>query len=284
MIDGSVVPNDHVVAAIRKLLNQEFVDYGYIKVTHYLKKRLGYLINKKKVYRLMKGNKLLNSSRVVDRSPRLWVEDLVPNPTRCFEHLEIDIKYIYVAGTRTNIMQLSVLDVKTRYVLGYSQGYSIKQDDVIRLFNKIFATIRLPASYYVRSDNGSQFVAGRVRKFFESQSGATHEFTKPATPQQNAHIEGFHSIIHRVICQRFYFDDFKELQNTMLRFIKFYNTDRIHSGIDYESPLNEIHKTRPNFKPKWVADYSNEKPLISNQLQGLELEEDAKQRQNHYIT
>lgn len=150
MTDGRVVPNDQVVAAIRKLLNQEFVDYGYIKVTHYLKKRLGYLINKKKVYRLMKEHKLLNSRRKVDRSPRLWVEDLVPNPTGCFDHLEIDIKYIYVGGTRSNILQLTVLDVKTRYVLGYCQGYSIKQDDVIRLFNKIFATIRFPTSYYVR--------------------------------------------------------------------------------------------------------------------------------------
>jgi transposase InsO family protein len=284
MKDGSVVPNDQVVADIRKLLNQEFVDYGYIKVTHYLNKRLGYLINRKKVYRLMKEHKLLNSRRVVDRSPRLWVEDLVPDPQGCFEHLEIDIKYIYVAGTRTNILQLTVIDVKTRYVLGYCQGYSIKYDDVIRLFNKIFAIIRLPKSYYVRSDNGSQFVAGEVRKFFEFQSGATHEFTKPATPQQNAHIEAFHSIINRVICQRFYFDDFKELKNTMQRFIKFYNTDRIHSGIDYESPLHEIRKTRPNFKPVWVADYSNDNPLLSNQLQGLALEEDAKQEKNHYIT
>ena len=56
MRDGSVVPNDHVVAAIRKLLNQEFVDYGYIKVTHYLTKRLGYLINKKKVYQVDEGS------------------------------------------------------------------------------------------------------------------------------------------------------------------------------------------------------------------------------------
>jgi len=41
MTDGRVVANDQVVAAIRKLLNQEFVEYGYIKVTHYLNKRLG---------------------------------------------------------------------------------------------------------------------------------------------------------------------------------------------------------------------------------------------------
>jgi len=70
----------------------------------------------------------------------------------------------------------------------------------------------------------------------------------------------------------------------MQRFIKFYNTDRIHSGIGYESPLHEIRKTRPNFKPVWVADYSNENPQLSNQLVGFALEEDATQGQNHYIT
>ncbi len=58
--DGKTVPNEDVVAEIRQLLEHEFVDYGYIKVSHWLRKRRGYLINKKKVYRLMKEHKLLN--------------------------------------------------------------------------------------------------------------------------------------------------------------------------------------------------------------------------------
>ena len=41
------------------LLGREFVCYGYRKVCKYLQ-RSGYIINRKKVFRLMKENNLLN--------------------------------------------------------------------------------------------------------------------------------------------------------------------------------------------------------------------------------
>ena len=281
-LDGELVTNDVVVSEIRSLLNHEFVDYGYIKVAHWLRKRRGYLINKKKVFRLMRENKLLNAKQKIQRAPRLWVEELVPQPDGVFEHLEIDIKYIHIHGTRRNIMQLSVLDVKSRYVLGYVQRMSIKQQDVIRLFKKIFSIIAFPKSYFIRCDNGSQFVAIEVRKYFNQCSGAHQEFTRPCTPEQNGHIEAFHSIIQRTLCQRFQFDDFEDLKSVMARFIAFYNTDRIHSGIGYECPLFEIRKTRPAFKAVWIVDYPNDNPLLSYQDEGLALGEDTVSTQLKY--
>ena len=267
--DGTTVTNEAVVAEIKQLLEHEFVEYGYIKVSHWLRKRRGYLINKKKVYRLMKEHKLLTVKRRIERQHRLWVQDLVPQPDGIFEHLEIDIKYIYIDGTRQNMMQVTVLDVKSRYVLGYIQGKRIGHRDVITLFEKIFAIIKFPVSFFIRCDNGSQFVAHQVRSFFNQRSGAKQEFTRPSTPEQNGHIEAFHSIIQRTICQRFEFESENDLKETMARFIKFYNTDRIHSGIDYECPLFEIRKHRPDFKAVWVADYSGGNPLIGHQSEGL---------------
>lgn len=271
--DGRSVSNEIVLDEIRTLLRHEFVDYGYIKITYWLRKRRGYIINKKKVYRMMKENNLLNTSRKIERQPRLWVTELVPQPDGIFEHLEVDIKYIHVSGSWRNVMQMTVLDIRSRYVLGYTQGYRISQHDVIRLFEQIFSKIEFPSSYYIRCDNGSQFVAQRVRSFFEQRSGAKQEFTRPATPEQNGHIEAFHSIIQRTLCDRFYFDDFADLSATMERFIQFYNTDRIHSGIDYECPLYEVRKYRPKFKPDWVVDYSGDNPLLRHQIEGLALEE-----------
>lgn len=283
-VDGSVVSNDEVVDQIRTLLAHEFVDYGYIKVTHWLRKRQGYLINKKKVYRLMRTHKLLNTKLTRLKQARLWVQELVPQPDGIFEHLEIDIKYVHIHGTRRNAMQLSVLDVKSRYVLGYTLDHNIRKEEVIRLFEKIFSIIEFPQTYFIRCDNGSQFVAKEVRRFFEQRSGAQQEFTRPSTPEQNGHIEAFHSIIQRTICYRFQFENFTELQNTMARFIKFYNTDRIHSGINYECPLHEVRKCRPGFKPVWVADFSNDKSLLSNQFEGLAFGKGAVGRQIDYIT
>jgi putative transposase len=62
------------------------------------------------------------------------------------------------------------------------------------------------------------------------------EFTKPATPEQNAHIESYHSLMERAICRRYEFDTLEEMQLTYNRWIKFYNFERIHSGIQYLNP------------------------------------------------
>ena len=51
---GYQIDNEGIVKAIKYLLNLEFVDYGYVKVTHWLK-RHGLIINKKKVLRLMRS-------------------------------------------------------------------------------------------------------------------------------------------------------------------------------------------------------------------------------------
>ena len=47
---------------------------------------------------------------------------------------------------------------------------------------------------YVRCDNGAQFIAEMVQKYFKDKQ-VVQEFTKPATPQQNSHIQSYHSIM-----------------------------------------------------------------------------------------
>ena len=54
-----VMGNPIVVNDIRELLSGEFVCYGYKKTAKYLN-RHGYIINRKKVRRLMSENNLLN--------------------------------------------------------------------------------------------------------------------------------------------------------------------------------------------------------------------------------
>ena len=88
---------------------------------------------------------------------------------------------------------------------------------------------------YKRQDNGSQFIAEKVQSYFKGRN-VKQEFCKPATPEQNAHIESYHSILEKVICQRYEFENLLEAQNTFNRFVEFYNFERIHSGIGYQSP------------------------------------------------
>jgi transposase InsO family protein len=246
-IDGSIDSNAHVVEQIEALLVQEFVDYGYLKVTHWLRNEKHYVINKKKTYRLMKEHKLLNNKRLYPKADRLWVRELVPNPEQIFEHLEVDIKYIYVHGQRRNALQMSVIDVLSRWVMDYTIAWTMNKNHVVDLFDRIFYSYSTPDRVYIRNDNGSQFVAGLVRDYFEKLDGVNQEFTRPATPEQNAHIEAFHSIMDKHICQDYYLENLEHLKQLMDRFIRFYNEERIHSGVGFTSPLKYIKTISPGF-------------------------------------
>lgn len=239
--DGKFIPNQQVVSEIKQLLSHEFVDYGYLKVTHWLRQEKHYVINPKKVYRLMREAGLLFKSTPIKKSKRRWVGQLVPETKQPFDYLEFDIKYCWVAGQQKNVMVLSVIDVNTRWVLGHFATWRIKEHHLRKLFDQLFAKYPLPHHFYVRNDNGSQFIASQVQRYFE-QKNVTQEFCKPATPEQNAHIESYHSIMEAVICQRFEFATLTNFVNTLNRFVKFYNFKRIHSGVGYTSPFRFLLK------------------------------------------
>ncbi|HEV7350251.1 hypothetical protein [Telluribacter sp.] len=121
--NGEYEPDSTVVKDIKLLLGLEFVDYGYLKTTVYLREEMNFLINPKKaaaaaVYRLMRENNLLYVNRgIVNRSKRQWVKELVPDPQAEFTYLELDIKYIYIQGKRRNAQVLTALDVFSRWNL-----------------------------------------------------------------------------------------------------------------------------------------------------------------------
>jgi len=233
--DDTYVSNEEVLGHIKEILSEEFVDYGYLKTTHSLRQEYGYIISPKKVYRLMRDHKLLNLPSKAKLTKRQWVTELVPKPTTHFSYLEFDIKYIYIKGKRKSALLLTVIDVYSRWVLGQHLSFQTRKGDVIKLFDKIFNTYNMPEQIYVRNDNGSQMVAQSVQQYFKDKK-VVQEFTKPATPEQNAHIESYHSIIERVICQKYEFENIDEAGETFTRFVKFYNYKRIHSGIGYQCP------------------------------------------------
>jgi transposase InsO family protein len=240
--DGIPVSKDVLITDIKELLSQEFVDYGYFKTYVHLKNELGYAIGSTRTYQIMKENKLLKFQRNKQkRKNRNWVKDLVPKVEHPFNFLEFDIKFAYIQGTRTNVMVLTVLDVFSRWNLGHYIANSIKKEDVINLFEQISSEHQMPERFIVRNDNGSQFVASQVQEYFV-ENNIIQEFTKPSTPQQNAHIESYHSIMESAICQRFEFKDLDDFNKTMDRFRKFYNFDRIHGGLEFTSPANFLKK------------------------------------------
>ena len=240
-----------VLQETKSLLEGEFVDYGYYKTYRYLNQEKGLKIGAYRTYKLMKEHNLLKFQRNnIKRTNKNWVKELVPKVQSEFSFLELDIKYVYIQGTRSNTQVLTVLDVYSRWQLGQYIANSIKSEDVIRLFGQIFETYPMPKQFVVRNDNGSQFEALLVQEYLR-QKGVTQEFTKPATPEQNAHIEAYHSIMESAVCQRFEFENLQDFKEVMTRWKKFYNFERIHGALGYKSPSKFLESINVKIDPKW---------------------------------
>ena len=239
--DGATVKNTTVVRDIKAIISPDFIDYGYEKVTAELHKK-GYTINRKKVYRLMKENHLLNPKRVIPKQLKNYVKYSQPYPSRPFEILEVDIKYIYIRGDNRNAYLITILDVFTRKALVWSLVYSMKCRQVILLIDQFILNYLQPGNLLkknlqvtVRSDNGSQFVAKIVREHLK-ENQIFQEFIKPATPEQNGYIESFHSTVEKLVCRKFEFESLAHAQKVFHNFYETYNKKRVLKCLLYKAP------------------------------------------------
>jgi putative transposase len=231
--DGTVVLNEAVIVAIKALLNEEFVCYGYQKVTVALQE-LAYIINEKKVYRLMDENKLLLGKVIRTTGKRQFVQHRKINATCPMDYLCLDIKYLWVHGEQRWYYLLSVIDVFSRRIIAYILQRNIKQLDVINLFRKInqYHPIK---GVHIRNDNGSQFLANKVKQYLHSVE-AKQEFTHIATPEENSYIEAYHSILQKEVVDRYEFSSYYEAKLIIERYVDFYNNRRLHGLLKMRRP------------------------------------------------
>jgi transposase InsO family protein len=261
--DGTEVDNQEVVEEIKKVLSDEFVCYGYQNVTAALKNQ-DYIINHKKVYRLMDENKLLLGKVIRTQGKREWVKYRKIEAIRPMEYLCWDIKYIWVSGERKNYYLLSLMDVYTRRILDWIFQSSIRKVDVLKMINRTDLTHGLKG-VTVRNDNGSQFIANKVRHYLRHLD-AHQEFTHIATPEENSYIEAFHSILDREVIQRFEFAGYYEAKLTLTAYMDFYNNKRQHGSLERKTPMkiwNEYYHSLSSDKPQ-PAEVSEEMSRVSD--------------------
>ena len=182
---------------------------------------LSYIINHKKVYRLMDENNLLLGKVIRTSGKREFVKYRKIKATYPMEFICMDIKYIWVEGEKRNYYLLTIIDVFTRKVVEQLLQSSIRKIDVTYLFRKIDQQYGIKG-VTVRNDNGSQFIANDVKQFLRSAE-ARQEFTHISTPEENSYIEAFHSIVQREVVDRFIFESFYEAKQTFLAHLRWYN-------------------------------------------------------------
>ena len=234
-----LVAQGEVIAAVKNLLRHEFIDCGYRLMTSYLK-RDGYVINHKKLYRIMKEEGLLKLENRINRSGsgRKFVKYRKVNTSRPLECLEMDIKMVWIPSVGKNAYLLSIIDVHTRKILKDYFSFSIKQNHVIEFLSLLFEDYDYPESVVIRSDNGSQFIAKSVREYL-GLIGVQQEFTHVATPEENAHIEAYHGILKKEVFTRFEYRTFGDIQQILKRYVIFYNNERLHGLLGRITPTEK---------------------------------------------
>ena len=150
------VPDTVVKDDIKYLLSKEFVCYGYKKVAKYLKKYYGYIINSKKVYRLMKEMSLLlpktrPASIDIERVKNRKVHLVRPN-----ELWQIDIKYLYIHGEKRNSYVCTIIDCFTKEAIVFYHGKHCLNENIKTLFEEalIKRNIINLRNYQLISGNG----------------------------------------------------------------------------------------------------------------------------------
>ncbi len=110
-VTGNRVKNEFIVELINQMHQNPDTDYGYIKATYKLK-TMGYIINKKKVYRLMKENDLLGKRYNFKEKTYAKYRKVLPKEP--LHVLEMDIKLVWIEQARKHAYILTIIDTFTR--------------------------------------------------------------------------------------------------------------------------------------------------------------------------
>jgi putative transposase len=242
-VQGEQIENGVVVAQVEQVLRQEFCCYGYKNMTAELQE-LGWIINHKKVYRLMKEARLLYGARIKPLPfKRNFIRFRSLKPERPLQYLAMDIKYVYLHGTGRNVLLLTVIDIYSRKVLIYQLRSHIRKGDVLMLLSLMLLEYKAEGMS-IRNDNGSQFIAQAVRAYLKDK-GVLQEFSHVGTPEDNAYIEAFHSNLQREVIDRYEFASIYHAQMVLDRYYKWYNEKRRHGALQRQTPNHVVQNINP---------------------------------------
>jgi putative transposase len=240
--DGTIILDGVIVSALENYRNQkEFSNGGgYQKLTRHLKRDYNYTVNHKKVYRLCQENGLLLPKKKKRKKPRSKrsINRLISRPHQMWE---MDLKYGFIHGENRFFYILAIIDVYMRLIVNYYVGLRCTGKDLVFTLNNAIKKYEIfnKDQLVIRSDNGSQMTSNVFIKNIDSfgKEQLLHELIPPATPNKNAHIEAFNSILEIEFLQPRYFRTYGQAYLETTEFMEFYNTGRIHGALKNRTPM-----------------------------------------------
>lgn len=250
-------------------LSQAHPRYGYRRIAALLR-REGWRVGKRSVQRLRRqaGLRVPPSKRKVIR--RGVLTGLPTGATHRNHVWTWD--FIADATVRGGALKmLTILDEYTRECHVLWADRALKAQDVLHWLQQ--AIEQQGAPKYIRSDNGSEFIAKIVQRWLKQNQIKTI-YIEPGSPWQNGFVESFHGRFRDECLNREQLWTLTEARVVVGDYRKQYNQIRPHSRLDYESPAAFAARVCPSpipvgLRPPCTGD-GQEQQKTTTSIQGLD--------------
>jgi transposase InsO family protein len=217
--------------------------YGRPRLCHALRAR-GITVSPKRVARLMRAAGLCARGRrrfrlttdsghqypiapnrlrrrfAVSRTNRVWAADL----TACW--------------TREGWCYLAVgLDLASRRVIGWAVRRAANPELVIAALTPALSRLRQPARLLHHSDRGIQYASQAYQRVLERYH-IRCSMSRRRDCWDNAPVESFFSTLKTELLPERPWSDAEDAATAIADYIDFYNRRRLHSSLDYQSPVD----------------------------------------------
>ena len=215
---------------------------GYRRILRLLK-REGWMVNHKRVLRLMREDNLLSIRRrrfvVTTESQHSW--RVYPNLARHMVLSAINQLWVsditYVRLQREFIYLAVILDVYSRRVVGWSISRQINSAFAIEALVSALKQRRPAPGLVHHSDRGVQYACTAYVHLLEAH-GIICSMSRPGNPYDNAWAESFMKTLKVEEADGRRYRDFDHAKSCIGTFMEeIYNGQRLHSALDYRSPM-----------------------------------------------
>ena len=208
--------------------------YGAIRIKKALVKDIGWIVNLKKIRRIMKkyGLKVryhnvfktnMNAKRIEENVKQNLLKRNF-KADRPNQKWSTDITYLIYKGKRMYLS--SIMDLNTRNIIAYKISKHIDNKLVIDTLNEAIHKQKDVSGVILHSDQGFQYTSNEYNAICEA-NGIIISMSPKGSPVDNSPIESFHSNLKRETLRSYNITSLNQYVNLVKEWIVFYNTRRI---------------------------------------------------------
>ena len=216
-------------------LSWQYPRYGYRRIRAVLE-REGWSVSRKQVQRIRRKEGLKVHPKP-QRIPRQGVSTGLPTQATHRNHVWTWDFIFDRTDKGSTLKMLTMLDEYTRQCLAIRVERQIRSGQVLVTLWQAMMQYGIPE--HIRSDNGTEFIAGKIQRWLRVNQIKTL-YIEPGSPWHNGYIESFHSRFRDECLNREWLLNLREARVVIEDWRQHYNTERPHSRLGYLSPENYI--------------------------------------------